>query len=239
MYITQRDVGRLLECGKVDAWVSAETCLGLFLLLLGLRCLFREYFRLRLYLFSSLGLPPHSARSHPDEQGSEDRAAPQEVGAGTDLCAFPSGSRPRCCGCGWGPGWPREVGLVPAGRQLVPARPPGLCPQHCDRREVVLQPKSPRPDERRKLPWGPASLGEVGGPGPFGQRSSFLVGSAWAGLRGEEWTRTEWVLQAAGQRALSCREGPSPKTSDGWKNSPSLDLHRPFPLRLSSVEDTS
>lgn len=62
---------------------------GLFLFLLGLRCLFREYFRLRLYLFFSLGFLPLSARSHPDEQGSEDQAASQEVGAGTDLCAFP------------------------------------------------------------------------------------------------------------------------------------------------------
>lgn len=106
--------------------VFAETCLGLFLFLLGLRCLFREYFKLRLYLFSSLGFPPLSARSHPEEQGSEDQAASQEVGAGTDLFAFPSGSSPGAVALGGGQdvhvrsGWCRLV--VSLSQHLPPAR---------------------------------------------------------------------------------------------------------------------
>lgn len=36
LYITQYDMCKLLEYGKVDAWVFLKTYLGLFLFLLGL-----------------------------------------------------------------------------------------------------------------------------------------------------------------------------------------------------------
>lgn len=37
LYITQYDMCKLLENGKVGGWVFLKTCLGLFLFFLGLR----------------------------------------------------------------------------------------------------------------------------------------------------------------------------------------------------------
>jgi len=64
----------------------------------------------------------------------------------------------------------------------------------------------------------------------------FLSGVSRAELPGEERTRTEWVPQAPGQRALSCREGSAPlRLQTMGEKQPIGFMQTLFPLRLSSV----
>lgn len=138
------------------------------------RCPFREYFKLRLNLWSSLLTLSACCRSDPP--GSEDQASSRKVRAGTDLCAFPRGSCPRCCV--WGLGCPPEVRLgaswCPACHR-TPTPPPGPCSQRCDpegSHSAVLSHRA-QTSEARAPTGDPPSLGEVGRPDPFDQTPTF------------------------------------------------------------------
>lgn len=149
---------KLLEYGKVDVWVFYKIRFGLFLVFFqeSQRCLFLDYFKLRINLLASLQFLPPSACSHPDELSSEDQVTGCEVRAGSDLLAFPSGlppPPPRAGAVGGAGGVPMKsgpvLGCLPAACHRSPPHP------------LPLQPKSQCPASVEHVPPGPLSLGKA------------------------------------------------------------------------------
>lgn len=94
LYITQRDVCKLLASGKVDGWVFLETRLGLLLFFPGITATPVGVFQTEESSVVPAQSPPLGAGSHPDKLGSDTQLTTHEVGA------FPQGLVP--LGAGWG-----------------------------------------------------------------------------------------------------------------------------------------
>lgn len=94
LYITQRDVCKLLASGKVDGWVFLETRLGLLLSFPGITATPVGVFQTEESSVVPAQSPPLGAGSHPDKLGSDTQLTTREVGA------FPQGLVP--LGAGWG-----------------------------------------------------------------------------------------------------------------------------------------